>query len=102
MPIIDLCNTTEISNIVHKEQESIFITKTEFRFRKLNFLEVSKEEYQKCEKYLKIIGGDGLSEEDLDAMDNMIMATIVDGISTTLVELFPNVKVGDKVEIPAQ
>lgn len=27
MPIKDLCNTTEISNIAHKEQEPIFITK---------------------------------------------------------------------------
>lgn len=29
MPIKDLRNTTEISNIAHKEQEPIFITKTD-------------------------------------------------------------------------
>ena len=31
MPIKDLRNTTEISNIAHKEQEPIFITKNGYR-----------------------------------------------------------------------
>lgn len=36
MPIKDLRNTTEISNIAHKEQDPIFITKLYDKFARIN------------------------------------------------------------------
>ena len=46
MPIKDLRNTTEISNIAHKEQESIFITKNGYS----DLVVMSSELYDKFAK----------------------------------------------------
>lgn len=56
--------------------------------------------YDNMEKYLKIIGGEGLTESDAEQMDDVTMATIVSGIVATVEDLLPNVKVGEKVEVP--
>lgn len=66
----------------------------------VNLLKAFITTYEDNEKYLKIIGGDGLNEEDLENINDMTMSTIVEGISTTLIELFPDIKVGEKVEVP--
>ena len=44
MPIKDLRNTTQISNIAHKEQEPIFITKNGYS----DLVVMSSELYDKC------------------------------------------------------
>ena len=49
---------------------------------------------------MKIIGGEGLSETNIDEMDDITMATIVDGITSTVIDLLPSVKVGEQLEIP--
>lgn len=56
--------------------------------------------YENEEKYLKIIGGEGLSQTNIDEMDDITMATIVAGITSTVVDLLPSVKVGEQLEIP--
>ena len=43
MPIQDLCNTTEISNIAHEEQKPIFITKNGYN----DLVVMSSELYDK-------------------------------------------------------
>lgn len=49
---------------------------------------------------MKIIGGEGLSQTNIDEMDDITMATIVAGITSTVVDLLPSVKVGEQLEIP--
>lgn len=50
MPIKDLRNTTEISNIAHKEQEPIFITKNGYR----DLVVMSSELYDKFARMKRI------------------------------------------------
>lgn len=50
MPIKDLRNTTEISNIAHKEQEPIFITKNGYS----DLVVMSSELYDKFAKIHRI------------------------------------------------
>lgn len=50
MPIKDLRNTTEISNIAHKEQEPIFITKNGYR----DLVVMSSELYDKFARMNRI------------------------------------------------
>lgn len=50
MPIKDLRNTTEISNIAHKEQEPIFITKNGYS----DLVVMSSELYDKFAKINRI------------------------------------------------
>ena len=50
MPIKDLRNTTEISNIAHKEQEPIFITKNGYS----DLVAMSSELYDKCARMNRI------------------------------------------------
>lgn len=50
MPIRDLRNTTEISNIAHKEQEPIFITKNGYS----DLVVMSSELYDKFARINKI------------------------------------------------
>lgn len=50
MPIKDLCNTTEISNIAHKEQEPIFITKNGYS----DLVVMSSELYDKFARMNRI------------------------------------------------
>ena len=50
MPIKDLCNTTEISNIAHKEQEPIFITKNGYS----DLVAMSSELYDKFARMNRI------------------------------------------------
>lgn len=50
MPIKDLCNTTEISNIAHKEQEPIYITKNGYS----DLVVMSSELYDKFARMNRI------------------------------------------------
>ena len=50
MPIKDLRNTTEISNLAHKEQEPIFITKNGYR----DLVVMSSELYDKFARMNRI------------------------------------------------
>ena len=52
MPIKDLRNTTEISNIAHKEQEPIFITKNGYS----DWVAMSSELYDKIARMNRIDG----------------------------------------------
>ena len=53
MPIKDLRNTTEISNIAHKEQEPIFITKNGYS----DLVVMSSELYDKFESEQEAANG---------------------------------------------
>lgn len=57
-------------------------------------------QFEETDKYLKMIGGDGLTEDDVNQMDSFTQAVIVSGISSTFIDLLPNVAIGEEVEIP--
>lgn len=57
-------------------------------------------QFEETDKYLKMIGGDGLTEGDVNQMDSFTQAVIVSGISSTFIDLLPNVAIGEEVEIP--
>ena len=61
MPIKDLRNTSEISDIAHKEQEPIFITKNGYGDMVLMSMEHFETTRKKWEKYSEI----ELSEEQI-------------------------------------
>lgn len=61
MPIKDLRNTTEISNIAHKEQEPIFITKNGYS----DLVVMSSELYDKFAKVNRIDQAIFEAEEEL-------------------------------------
>ena len=62
MPIKDLRNTTEISNIAHKEQEPIFITKNGYS----DLVVMSSELYDKFAKMNRIDQAIYESEKELE------------------------------------
>ena len=61
MPIRDLRNTTEISNIAHKEQEPIFITKNGYS----DLVVMSSELYDKFARMNRIDQAIYESEQDV-------------------------------------
>ena len=75
MPIKDLRNTTEISNIAHKEQEPIFITKNGYS----DLVVMSSELYDKFERMNRIDQAIFESEQEIangaDAVDAEIVFT---------------------------
>ena len=60
MPIKDLRNTTKISNIAHKEQEPIFITKNS------DLVVMSSELYDKFARINRIDQAISESEQEID------------------------------------
>ena len=74
MPIKDLRNTMEISNIAHKEQEPIFITKNGYS----DLVVMSSELYDKFAKVNRIDQAIFESEKEMEE----------DGISIDLDEAF--------------
>ena len=62
MPIKDLRNTTEISNIAHKEQEPIFITKNGYS----DLVVMSSELYDKFARMNRIDQAIFESEQEID------------------------------------
>ena len=62
MPIKDLRNTTEISNIAHKEQEPIFITKNGYS----DLVVMSSELYDKFAKSNRIDQAIYESEKEME------------------------------------
>lgn len=62
MPIKDLRNTTEISNIAHKEQEPIFITKNGYS----DLVVMSSELYDKFARINRIDQAIFESEKELE------------------------------------
>ena len=75
MPIKDLRNTTEISNIAHKEQEPIFITKNGYS----DLVVMSSELYDKFAKMNRIDQAIFESEQEIangaEAVDAEIVFT---------------------------
>ena len=63
MPIKDLRNTTEISNIAHKEQEPIFITKNGYS----DLVVMSSELYDKFVKNNRIDQAIYESEKEMES-----------------------------------
>ena len=68
MPIRDLRNTTEISNIAHKEQEPIFITKNGYS----DLVVMSSELYDKFARINKIDQAIYESEKEMREGDESI------------------------------
>lgn len=73
MPIKDLCNTTEISNIAHKEQEPIFITKNGYS----DLVVMSNELYDKFAKINRIDQAIFESEQEIANGAEAVDAEIV-------------------------
>ncbi len=73
MPIKDLRNTTEISNIAHQEQEPIFITKNGYS----DLVVMSSELYDKFAKTNRIDQAIFESEQELAHGTGAIDADIV-------------------------
>ena len=73
MPIKDLRNTTEISNIAHKEQEPIFITKNGYR----DLVVMSSELYDKFARMNRIDQAIFESEQEIDNGAEAVNAEIV-------------------------
>lgn len=61
MPIKELCNTTEISNIAHKEQEPVFITKNGYS----DLVVMSSELYDKFARMNRIDQAIFKSEQEI-------------------------------------
>ena len=72
MPIKDLRNTTEISNIAHKEQEPIFITKNGYGDMVLMSMETYEEHFfrQKMYRELEISEQQIAEGKVMDAVDS--------------------------------
>ena len=73
MPIKDLRNTNEISNIAHKEQEPIFITKNGYS----DLVVMSSELYDKFAKINRIDQAIYESEQDVLNVAEAIDADVV-------------------------
>lgn len=73
MPIKDLRNTTEISNIAHKEQEPIFITKNGYR----DLVVMSSELYDKFARMNRIDQAIFESEQEIANGAEAVDAEIV-------------------------
>ena len=73
MPIKDLRNTTEISNIAHKEQEPIFITKNGYS----DLVVMSSELYDKFAKMNRIDQAIFESEQEIAKGAEAVDAEIV-------------------------
>ena len=73
MPIKDLRNTTEISNLAHKEQEPIFITKNGYS----DLVVMSSELYDKFAKINRIDQAIYESEQEVLDGDEAVDAEIV-------------------------
>ncbi|MCM1105946.1 MAG: type II toxin-antitoxin system prevent-host-death family antitoxin [Blautia sp.] len=73
MPIKDLRNTNEISNIAHKEQEPIFITKNGYS----DLVVMSSELYDKFAKMNRIDQAIFESEQEMENGAKAVEAEIV-------------------------
>lgn len=73
MPIKDLRNTTEISNIAHKEQQPIFITKNGYS----DLVVMSSELYDKFAKINRIDQAIFESEQEIVSGEEAIDAEII-------------------------
>lgn len=73
MPIKDLRNTTEISNIVHKEEEPIFITKNGYS----DLVVMSSELYDKFARMNRIDQAIFVSEQEVRDGAEAVDAKIV-------------------------
>lgn len=73
LPIKDLRNTTEISNLAHKEQEPIFITKNGYS----DLVVMSSELYDKFTKINRIDQAIYESEQEVLDGDEAVDAEIV-------------------------
>lgn len=73
MPIKDLRNTTEISNIAHKEQEPIFITKNGYS----DLVVMSSELYDKFAKIHRIDQAIYESEQQMENGAEAVDAEVV-------------------------
>ena len=73
LPIKDLRNTTEISNIAHKEQEPIFITKNGYS----DFVVMSSELYDKFARINRIDQAIYESEQEITNGAEAIDAEVV-------------------------
>lgn len=73
MPIKDLRNTSEISNIAHKEQEPIFITKNGYS----DLVVMSSELYDKFAKLNRIDQAIYESEQEMAAGKEALDADVV-------------------------
>lgn len=73
MPIKDLRNTTEISNIAHKEQEPIFITKNGYS----DLVVMSNELYDKFAKMNRIDQAIYEAEQEMENGAQAVDAEVV-------------------------
>ena len=73
LPIKDLRNTTEISNIAHKEQQPIFITKNGYS----DLVVMSSELYDKFAKINRIDQAIFESEQEIVSGEEAIDAEII-------------------------
>ncbi len=73
IPIKDLCNTIEISNIAHREQEPIFITKNGYS----DLVVMSSELYDKFARINRIDQAIFESELDVENGAEIVDAEIV-------------------------
>lgn len=57
-------------------------------------------QFKETDKYLKKIGGDGLTEDDVKQMDDFTKDILINNTSSILFALLPNVAIGEEIEIP--
>lgn len=57
-------------------------------------------EYEKTKEVLLILSQSGLSQEDIANLDDEQLKSVLDRVVSGVVDTLPNIKVGEKIEIP--
>lgn len=92
-----LTRLNEFKMLVGKFAETISPENGTFHPKELGDL---IEGYKELEKYLKILGTDGLSEKDIEEMDELMLSKILEKFTSSIIDSLPDINVGEEITIP--